>query len=120
MVMMAEPLAQTIDAIRADGNWGRVFAFAPSGRTLCDERVLELAESDEDMILVCGRYEGIDQRFLDTYVDEIISIGDYVLSGGELAAMVLMDAVVRRLPGAIKELSASDESFSTEIGRAHV
>ncbi|WP_290149149.1 tRNA (guanosine(37)-N1)-methyltransferase TrmD [uncultured Parasutterella sp.] len=115
MVMMSEPLAQTIDAIRADGNRGRVFAFAPSGRTLCDERVLELAESDEDMILVCGRYEGIDQRFLDTYVDEIISIGDYVLSGGELAAMVLMDAVVRRLPGAIKELSASDESFSTGL-----
>ena len=67
------------------------------------------------MVLICGRYEGIDQRFLDRYVDETVSVGDFVLSGGELAAMVLIDAVVRQLPGAIKELSTLDESFSTGL-----
>lgn len=115
MVMMADPLAKTVDAIRADGNQGKVIAFAPSGTRLNDETVRAIAASAEDRILVCGRYEGIDQRFLDAYVDEIYSIGDYVLSGGELPAMVLMDAVIRQLPGAIKDLSASDESFSTGL-----
>lgn len=80
-----------------------------------DDKVRSLAEDNQDLILICGRYEGIDQRFLDTYVDETLSIGDYVLSGGELPAMVLMDAVIRQLPGAIKDLSASDESFSTGL-----
>ena len=98
-----------------DGNPGKVIAFAPSGKTLNDEKVRSLAEDNQDFILICGRYEGIDQRFLDTYVDETLSIGDYVLSGGELPAMVLMDAVIRQLPGAIKDLSASDESFSTGL-----
>lgn len=115
MVMKAQPLADAVDAVRADGNRGKVIAFAPSGRRLDDAEVVDIASADMDFILVCGRYEGIDQRFLDTYVDETLSIGDYVLSGGELAAMVLMDAVVRRLPGAIKELSASDESFATGL-----
>ena len=67
------------------------------------------------MVLVCGRYEGIDERFLETYVDHTVSLGDFVLSGAELAACALIDAVVRQLPGAIKELSASDESFSTGL-----
>ena len=64
------------------------------------------------LILVCGRYEGIDQRFIDALVDEEISIGDFVLSGGEIAAMGLIDAVVRQLPGALKEESVRDESFA--------
>lgn len=115
MVMMAEPLAQSIEAIRASGNRGKVVSFAPSGKKLDDEWVRKTVAAGEDIVLVCGRYEGIDQRFLDCYVDEQISIGDYVLSGGELAAMVLMDAVVRQLPGAIKELSTLDESFSTGL-----
>lgn len=115
MVLLAEPLADAVDAIRRDGNHGKVIAFAPSGTTLNDEKVRSLAEDSQDLILICGRYEGIDQRFLDTYVDETLSIGDYVLSGGELPAMVLMDAVIRQLPGAIKDLSASDESFSTGL-----
>lgn len=115
MVLMAQPLADTVDAIRKDGNQGKVVAFAPSGKKLNDEAVRSYASADQDLILICGRYEGIDQRFLDTYVDEMISIGDYVLSGGELPAMVLMDAVIRQLPGAIKDLSASDESFSTGL-----
>jgi tRNA (guanine37-N1)-methyltransferase len=67
------------------------------------------------MVLVCGRYEGIDQRFLDTCVDEEVSIGDFVLSGGEIAAMALIDAVVRHLPGALKLESVADESFATGL-----
>lgn len=81
MVLLAEPLADAVDAIRKDGNHGKVIAFAPSGKTLNDEKVRSLAEDNQDFILICGRYEGIDQRFLDTYVDETLSIGDYVLSG---------------------------------------
>lgn len=115
MVMMAEPLARTVDRIRASGNRGRVVSFAPNGEKLTDEKVRAWVESGEDLVLVCGRYEGIDQRFLDTYVDEVVSIGDFVLSGGELPAMTLIDAVVRQIPGAIKELSTLDESFSTGL-----
>ncbi len=116
MVMMAEPLYRTLEMIRASGNNGRVIAFAPSGRHLTDAWVREAsADADGQYVLVCGRYEGIDERFLSRYVDEIISLGDFVLSGAELAACALMDAVVRQLPGAIKELSALDESFATGL-----
>ena len=115
MVMMAEPLARTLKRIRRSGNTGRVISFAPNGTRLTDETVRRWVSEDRDMVLICGRYEGIDQRFLDHYVDETVSVGDFVLSGGELAAMVLIDAVVRQLPGAIKELSTLDESFSTGL-----
>lgn len=115
MVMMAEPLALTVEAIRADGNEGKVICFCPSGQTLNDELVRSYVRDDEDLVFVCGRYEGIDQRFLDSFVDSYISIGDYVLSGGELPCMVMLDAMIRQLPGAIKELSASDESFNTGL-----
>ena len=115
MILMAEPLAQTVDAIRAAGNRGRVVSFAPNGRKLDDRRVREFVAAGEDVVLVCGRYEGIDERFLNRYVDEVISLGDFVLSGGELAAAALMDAVVRQLPGAIKDLSSLDESFATGL-----
>ncbi len=67
------------------------------------------------LAIVCGRYEGIDQRFLDVCVDEVVSVGDFVMSGGELAAMALIDAVVRQLPGALKEASADEESFATGL-----
>lgn len=115
MVMMAEPLARTLKRIRRSGNTGRVISFAPNGMRLTDETVRRWVSEDRDMVLICGRYEGIDQRFLDHYVDETVSVGDFVLSGGELAAMILIDAVVRQLPGAIKELSTLDESFSTGL-----
>ncbi|MDO5531935.1 tRNA (guanosine(37)-N1)-methyltransferase TrmD [Sutterella sp.] len=115
MVMMAEPLAQTLDAVRASGNRGRVVSFAPNGARLTDKRVRELAAEADSLVLICGRYEGIDERFLSTEVDEVISLGDFVLSGGELPACALIDAVVRQLPGAIKDLSASDESFATGL-----
>lgn len=116
MVMMAEPLKQTLDIVRASGNKGRVIAFAPGGKRLTDSHVREFSSTpEESLILICGRYEGIDERFLQTEVDEIVSLGDFVLSGAELAACCLIDAVVRQLPGAIKELSHLDESFSTGL-----
>lgn len=115
MVMLAEPLARSLKRIRRSGNKGRVISFAPNGKKLDDETVRRWVADQNDLVLICGRYEGIDQRFLDHYVDETVSIGDFVLSGGELAAMVLIDAVVRQLPGAIKELSTLDESFSTGL-----
>lgn len=115
MVMMAEPLAQTVDLIRRSGNKGRVVSFAPNGAKLDDAKVRSWVEEGADMILVCGRYEGIDERFLEDYVDEVVSIGDFVLSGGELPACTLIDAVVRQIPGAIKALSTLDESFATGL-----
>jgi tRNA (guanine37-N1)-methyltransferase len=90
----------------------RVIALAANGVPLADARVREWARGQAPLVLVCGRYEGIDQRFLDACVDEEVSIGDFVISGGELAAMALIDAVVRQLPGAIKEASSDDESFA--------
>lgn len=120
MVMLAEPLAQAVErareAQRAAGCvTSRVIALSPTGTRLTDARVRALAasaaQSSLGLILVCGRYEGIDQRFLDTCVDEHVSIGDFVMSGGEVAAMALIDALVRQLPGALKEESAADESF---------
>lgn len=115
MILMADPLAKTIDRIRASGNRGRVIAFAPGGKKLEDADIARMVASSDPLTLVCGRYEGIDERFLEDYVDEQYCIGDFVLSGGELPALCLIDAVVRRIPGAIKELSTEDESFSTGL-----
>ncbi len=117
MVLMAEPLAAAVEAARAAQQLaglasGRVLALATGGRPLTDSRVRTLAAEGRPMVLVCGRYEGIDQRFLDICVDEEVSIGDFVLSGGELAAMAVIDAVVRQLPGALKIESTADESFA--------
>lgn len=112
MVMMAPPLAEALAAVKAAGGGARVVALAPNGVPLSDARVRRFAESNDSLALICGRYEGIDQRFLDACVDEVVSIGDFVLSGGEIAAMALIDAVVRQLPGALKDASAADESFA--------
>lgn len=116
MVMMAEPLAAAVTAAqqaqKLAGQGGRVIALSPSGKRLTDAQARAWAQQREPLLLVCGRYEGIDQRFIDSCVDEEVSIGDFVISGGELGAMVLMDAVVRHLPGAMKEASSADESFA--------
>ena len=94
----------------------RVVALTPGGRLL-DERLLGELAAEPDLTLLCGRYEGFDERILEQFVSEEISIGRYVLSGGELAAMVLCDAVLRRLPGALgHERSAVEESFSETLG----
>jgi tRNA (guanine37-N1)-methyltransferase len=100
MVMMAEPLERALDGIKLAGG-GKVIYLSPQGKKLDHRRVL------------CGRYEGVDERLLERRVDEEVSVGDFVLSGGEIAAMALVDAVVRQLPGALgDENSALEESFA--------
>jgi tRNA (guanine37-N1)-methyltransferase len=89
-----------------------VIYLSPQGAPLTHERVMQLATGDEGLILLCGRYEGIDERLIERCVDEEISIGDFVLSGGELPAMALIDAVVRQLPGVLGDAaSAVEDSF---------
>ncbi len=118
MVMLAEPLALAVEAARnaqraAGIALSRVLVLAAGGAPLTDARVRALASDRETgVVLVCGRYEGIDQRFLDACADEVVSVGDFVISGGEIAAAALIDAVVRQLPGALKEESTADESFA--------
>ena len=110
MLMLAEPLEKALDAVREAGG-GKVIYLSPQGRRLDHEKVMELAGRTA-VTLLCGRYEGVDERLLRRRVDEELSIGDYVLSGGELAAMAVIDAVVRQIPGALGgEQSAIDESF---------
>jgi tRNA (guanine37-N1)-methyltransferase len=113
MVMRPEPLARAIAAARADSPLpGRVTYLSPQGQRLDHAAVAEFA-ARERLLLLAGRYEGTDERLLDVEIDEEWSIGDYVLSGGELAAMVLIDAVVRQLPGALgDEDSAEQDSFA--------
>ena len=112
MVMRFEPLASTIRAARGDaGPDSRVIYLTPQGRRLDQKGVVELA-GRENLVLVAGRYEGIDERVVETEIDEECSIGDYVVSGGELAAMVVIDAVVRLLPGTLgDDASAREDSF---------
>ena len=104
MVMMAQPLARCVDAIRADREIGAakapVILFSPTGRTLTHAAVQSWSAS-AGAVLLCGRYEGLDQRFVDRYVTHQISLGDFVLSGGEIAAMALLDAVARLQPGVL-------------------
>lgn len=117
MVMMAEPLERTLaQAQAARAAAGRasapVLLFSPAGAPLRQPEVERWAASD-GAILVCGRYEGIDQRFIERHVDAEVSIGDYVLSGGEIAALALLDAVARLLPGVLGSAeSAQQDSFS--------
>ncbi|WP_293661187.1 tRNA (guanosine(37)-N1)-methyltransferase TrmD [Rhodoferax sp. OV413] len=116
MVMMAEPLEAALLSIRAQrGDVVPVVLFSPTGEVLRHESVQEWAGS-EGAILVCGRYEGIDQRFIDRYVDRQISLGDFVMSGGEIAAMALLDAVARLQPGVLSdEDSHHQDSFNPAL-----
>jgi tRNA (guanine37-N1)-methyltransferase len=112
MVMMIEPLRQAIAAARQANPAAKVVCMSPQGRRFDQQVAQEMAEQP-GVILVAGRYEGIDERLLALEVDEELSIGDYVLSGGETAAMVVIDAVTRLLPGALgHEDSAQQDSFS--------
>ena len=114
MVMMAEPLNQAISSARAAVR-GRVIYLSPQGRRLEQKRVRELA-GEAGLVLLAGRYEGVDERVLEAEIDEEISIGDYVLSGGELPAMVLIEALVRYLPGVLgNEDSVKSDSFSAGL-----
>ena len=110
MVMMAPPIGNAIEAIDPDHKAWRIY-LSPKGETLRQQKVFELVER-ERLILLCGHYEGVDQRAIDLFIDEEISIGDYVLTGGELPAMVLVDCVSRYVDGVISVSSLVDESFS--------
>ncbi len=111
MVMLAEPLEKALDAAKQGGG-GRVVYLSPQGRKLDHRRVIELAR-EKAMTFLCGRYEGVDERLVKRRADEELSLGDFVLSGGEFAAMAVIDAVVRQLPGALgDEQSAVQESFT--------
>ena len=111
MVMLAEPIERALDAVKASGG-GRVIYLSPQGRKLDHRRVMAMSK-ESAITLLCGRYEGVDERLLARRVDEELSLGDYVVSGGELAAMALIDAAVRQLPGALgDEQSALQESFA--------
>jgi tRNA (guanine37-N1)-methyltransferase len=114
MVMKVEPIVDALEAIAAGAPRAHRVLLSPRGRTLHHAAVADLARHDE-LVLVCGRYEGVDERVHD-FVDETLSIGDYVLSGGELAAMVIADAVIRKLPGSLGDAeSAVEESFSEAL-----
>jgi len=116
MVMLAKPLEAAIDAARdRQTKQGlpkpRVVYLSPQGRPLTHERVMQMT-IEPGLVLLCGRYEAVDQRVLERRVDEEISLGDFVLSGGELPAMALMDAVIRQLPGVLNDQgSAIEDSF---------
>jgi len=115
MVMLAEPLEQAISSAKVNQaeqnveSW--VIHLSPAGKPLTHEKVMQLSKK-QGLVLLASRYEGVDQRLIDAHVDEEISIGDYVLSGGELPAMSLIDAIVRQLPGALGDSdSAVEDSF---------
>lgn len=110
MVMTAQPVASAIEAVDPNHECLRLY-MSPKGKVFSQGLVRELAQKDR-LLLLCGHYEGIDQRVLDLYIDGEISIGDYVLTGGELPAMVIADSVSRYIDGVISSDSLSQESFS--------
>ena len=120
MVMLAEPLAACLQAIRQERGQDRQSApliyFSPTGEVLTQTLVSEFASSASGAVLLCGRYEGVDQRFIDTYVDRQISLGDFVLSGGELPAVAWLDAIARLQPGVLNDSdSHAQDSFSPDL-----
>lgn len=115
MVMLAQPIVSAFEANTSPDFSGKRIYMSPRGRRLDQKIVEELSDCGELMIL-CGHYEGVDQRALDLCIDEELSIGDYVLTGGELAALVLIDAVTRLIPGVLgASTSSEDESFTTGL-----
>jgi tRNA (guanine37-N1)-methyltransferase len=121
MVLKPEPVFETVAAITADASWEQgdsrapIILLTPQGRLFSQEIALELSKHSR-LVLICGHYEGIDERVGEHLVTDEISIGDYVLSGGELAALVIVDAVVRLIPGVLgSEASAADDSHTTGL-----
>ena len=112
MVMLAQPIMEAMAHVTGESFHGRRIYMGPRGTTLTTAKARELAR-EEELVLLCGHYEGVDQRALDACIDEEISIGDYILTGGELAAMVLTDCVARFIPGVLGSAeSPEEESFS--------
>ena len=118
MLMMPEPLKQTILDIPKQDK-GHVIYLSPQGKQLNQDKVKELS-SLKSLTLICGRYEGIDQRFIDKYVDEKISLGDFILNGGEAAALCTIDAIIRVIPGTIgNNNSLKNDTFSNGLLKGH-
>ncbi len=117
MVLMAPPVVRAAEAVQAKGDTpGRLLLMSPQGRRLDQSWAQELS-AESRLVLVCGRYEGFDQRIIDVLKPELLSVGDYVLSGGEVPAMVVIEAVTRLIPGVLGDAaSAVDESFGLEGG----
>ena len=113
MVMMPEVVYDAYNSIQ-NKEQAKVIYLSPQGKTLNQKKVIDLSK-EKHIILLCGHYEGIDQRVLDEIVDEEISVGDYVLTGGEIPAMILIDSVSRYIKGVLKEDSTKEESFSQEL-----
>ncbi|MCA3149034.1 MAG: tRNA (guanosine(37)-N1)-methyltransferase TrmD [Burkholderiales bacterium] len=116
MVMLAEPMARAIESAQSSQPLpAPVLLLSPQGKVLTQQRLRHWAEQHSRLILVCGRYEAIDQRVQDALIDEEVSLGDFVLSGGEIAAMAVMDAIIRWLPGVLNDAqSAMQDSFADE------
>ena len=115
MVMMAQPIIDAIEQNTDHPFRGRRIYLSPRGRRL-DQSIVEELAGEEELVLLCGHYEGVDQRALDSVIDEELSIGDYVLTGGELGALVVIDAVARLVPGVLgSDASSGDESFTTGL-----
>lgn len=115
MVMKPEPLTAALQSVRAENGAGRVILLSPQGRQYNQEVARELSK-EEHLIFVCGRYEGVDERFRKAEVEDEISIGDYILTGGELAAMVIIDSITRLLPGVLGCAdSAEKDTFSRQL-----
>lgn len=112
MVMMVQPIVDCVRSLRREGYRGPCLYMSPHGQPLTQQKVRQLAENP-DLLILCGHYEGVDQRAIEMVVDEEISLGDFVLTGGELAAMALTDAVARYVPGVLgSSESTEEESFS--------
>lgn len=113
MVMMAQPVGSAIEAVDPEHRARRIY-LSPKGETFRQEKVFSLVE-EEHLVLLCGHYEGVDQRAIDLFIDEEISIGDYVLTGGEIPAMVVADCVARYVDGVLSPESLVQESFSENL-----
>ncbi|MGL4647405.1 MAG: tRNA (guanosine(37)-N1)-methyltransferase TrmD [Mycoplasmoidaceae bacterium] len=111
MVLMLQPIVDAINFYKKEDT--KVILLTPSGKTLNTTSINDLSKLN-DIILICGHYEGFDERIIH-YIDEEISIGDYVLTGGELPALVVLDSIIRRIPNAINEASLIDESFNNNL-----
>ena len=113
MVMTVQPIASAVEALDPEHTARRIY-LSPKGQRFCQNKVFELSAL-EHILLLCGHYEGVDQRAIDLFFDEELSIGDYVLTGGELPAMVVADAVARYAEGVLSPESLVDESFSENL-----
>jgi len=116
MVLKPEPIFEAVESLKGDGEERRVVLLSPQGRVFTQSIAEEFSKSGQRFIFICGRYEGIDERVRLALIDEEISIGDYVITGGELATLIIIDAATRLIPGALgDERSAEEESFTSQL-----